>query len=147
MKALDIKQIEAILPQKYPFLLIDRVLDYKEDDYLVAIKNITGNEWGSANGVDQLGHWPETLLIEAGAQAAIVLYHVSKVKDKNPPQYFLGKVEASFADQTSCSKQILILVRSQCMLNSGGCSDVELKVNDVQVCNFKLFYGIKFSDD
>ncbi|MCX5680928.1 MAG: 3-hydroxyacyl-[acyl-carrier-protein] dehydratase FabZ, partial [Candidatus Omnitrophica bacterium] len=37
-RALDIKAIEAILPQRYPFLLIDKVLDYKENDYLVAAK-------------------------------------------------------------------------------------------------------------
>lgn len=143
MKALDIKQIEAILPQKYPFLLIDRVLDYKEDDYLVAIKNITGNEWGSVNGVDQLEHWPETLLVEVGAQAAIVLYHVSKVKDKNPPQYFLGKVEAGFLSPIRCGSQVTIRVRSGKMMSLGGYSEVEIKDGDVLVANLKIFYGIK----
>lgn len=143
MPCLGTKEIEAILPQKYPFLLIDRVLDYKEDDYLVAIKNITGNEWSSVDSVGQLEYWPETLLIEAGAQAAIVLYHVSKVKDKKPPQYFLGKVEADFLLPISCGAQITIKVRSGKMLDRGGYSDIEMSERDALMVNLRIFYGIK----
>jgi 3-hydroxyacyl-[acyl-carrier-protein] dehydratase len=143
MPCLGTKEIEAILPQRYPFLLIDRVLDHKEDDYLIAVKNITGNEWGSVNGVDQLEHWPETLLIEAGAQAAIVLYHVSKVKDKKPPQYFLGKVESDFFSPIRCGAQMTIAVKSGKMMNTGGYSDVEISENNTLVANLKMFYGVR----
>lgn len=146
-RSLNIKEIEEILPQRYPFLLIDKVLDYKENDYLVAIKNVTGNEWGVVKNGSQASHWPETLLIEAGAQAAIVLYHVSRVKDKKPPQYFLGKVESDFFSPVGCGDQVMIKVKSGKMLNTGGYSDIEVKKNDTPLANFKIFYGIKPSHD
>ena len=42
---LDQKQIAEILPQAYPFIMIDRVIEFEKDKSLVAVKNITGNEW------------------------------------------------------------------------------------------------------
>ncbi len=68
----DLKQI---LPQAYPFLMIDRVEEYIEGKSLIAIKNITADEWFFQNHEDPLNttqHFPETLLIEAAAQAALV---------------------------------------------------------------------------
>lgn len=86
---LDSYQIAKILPQSYPFLMIDRVVDFRKGESLTAIKNITGNEWlfegqcrppaakespwGTTNA------FPETLLIEAAAQAAILFYRLEKL--------------------------------------------------------------------
>jgi len=77
---LGFKELRAILPQSYPFLMIDRVIDIKKGESLTAIKNITANEWffeGKDQGSSVL---PETLIIEAAVQAALVLYHVNMVK-------------------------------------------------------------------
>ncbi|MBI3616986.1 MAG: hypothetical protein HY210_02055 [Candidatus Omnitrophica bacterium] len=67
---LNSNQIAQILPQAYPFLMIDRVADFREGESLTAIKNITGNEWVFEGQSCQTGAFPETLLIEAAAQAA-----------------------------------------------------------------------------
>ena len=100
---LNYEQLKGILPHAYPFLLIDRVEEYKEGEHLTAIKNITSTEWcfgasgldgPSPGGAPNSPIFPETLLIEAAAQAALVLYHVSKVKDGQRPRYFLGRVNA-----------------------------------------------------
>src|SRR3989338_8135555 len=69
---LNSSQIAAILHQSYPFLMIDRVVDFKKGESLTAIKNITGNEWVFEGQPCQTGVFPETLLIEAAAQAAIL---------------------------------------------------------------------------
>ncbi len=79
---LNSNQIAAILPQSYPFLMIDRVVDFQKGESLTAIKNITGNEWmwegqcrppaGAESPWDTTNVFPETLLIEAAAQAAIL---------------------------------------------------------------------------
>ena len=44
MSILDINRIKKILPHRYPFLLVDKVVDFKTGEYLVAIKNVTVNE-------------------------------------------------------------------------------------------------------
>ena len=94
-------QLKTILPHAYPFLMIDRVEDYKPGESLMAVKNITANEWLGEGLPGQTNYFPETptwtnqnkkvqvvslplaiksntimgkgLLIEAAAQAALVL--------------------------------------------------------------------------
>ena len=66
----DIKRLLALLPHRYPFLLVDRIVEARGDEYGVGIKNVTINE------PQFLGHFPESpvmpgvLLIEAMAQTA-----------------------------------------------------------------------------
>lgn len=67
---LNSNQIVQILPQSYPFLMIDRVVDFRKGESLTAIKNITGNEWFFDDQSCRSEVFPETLLIEAAAQAA-----------------------------------------------------------------------------
>ena len=74
---LTLDDLKHILPQAYPFLMIDRVEQYIEGKSLTTIKNITANEWFFQNDEDPFHptkHFPETLLIEAAAQAALVLF-------------------------------------------------------------------------
>ena len=70
---IDYQTIREILPQAYPFVMIDRIIDFKKGESLTAIKNITGNEWVYDAEHESNPVFPETLLIEAAAQAALVL--------------------------------------------------------------------------
>ena len=85
---LDINQIKELLPHRYPFLLVDKVVEMGSD-YIVGIKNVTMNE------MHFLGHFPNepimpgVLIIEAMAQCAGLLV-LSQVDDpKNYSTYFL----------------------------------------------------------
>jgi len=96
LNILEYDQLKDILPHTYPFLLIDRVIDYTPGESLTAVKNITANEWSfggfgqtvprEAGGLSdsrqlsdvgsqskEMEIFPETLLIEAAAQAAFSL--------------------------------------------------------------------------
>ncbi len=44
MSTMDINKVLTLLPHRYPFLLIDRVLDFEKDTRLLALKNVTYNE-------------------------------------------------------------------------------------------------------
>jgi len=44
LRRMDIHRVLSLLPHRYPFLLIDRVIDFKCDEYLIALKNVTFNE-------------------------------------------------------------------------------------------------------
>lgn len=70
---MDIKDIIATLPHRYPFLLIDRVLEMKEFEYIKAVKNVTFNEAFFTGHFPGQPIMPGVLIIEAMAQAAAYL--------------------------------------------------------------------------
>lgn len=70
---MDIKQIAALLPHRYPFLLIDRVIECVPGEYAVGIKNVTINEPFFTGHFPQEPIMPGVLIIESMAQACGVL--------------------------------------------------------------------------
>ncbi|MDH3255893.1 MAG: 3-hydroxyacyl-ACP dehydratase FabZ [Acidobacteriota bacterium] len=72
----DVDWIRSILPHRYPFLLVDRVLDIEAGKRVVALKNVTANEQFFLGHFPQRPVMPGVLIIEALAQAAgILLLH------------------------------------------------------------------------
>lgn len=141
---LTYQQLKDILPQAYPFLLIDRVEEIKEGESLVAIKNITVNEWACMGYSSEGDVFPQTLLIEAAAQTAMVLYNISMVEEgEKRPQYVLGKVKVEFSEFVSVGDQIRIKAHATKMVKTGGVSDIELFVNSQKVADMFLFFSVR----
>lgn len=141
---IEYNELRKILPQAHPFLLIDRVEDFKAGESLVAIKNVTGNEWSQDDSMFKVKFFPETLLIEAAAQAALVLYHVSKVKpQEKQPKYFLGRVNGEFLKSILEGDQITFLAFANKMLDNGGYSEVEISVKSVVIAKIEVIYSVK----
>ncbi len=75
-KQLDIEKILKILPHRYPFLLVDRVLELEKGKSIIAIKNVTYNESFFQGHFPAKKVMPGVLIIESVAQAGgILLYH------------------------------------------------------------------------
>ncbi len=72
MAILDINEIRAILPHRYPFLLVDRIVEM-EADRVVGIKNVTYNEPQFTGHFPDFPVMPGVLIVEAMAQTAGVL--------------------------------------------------------------------------
>ncbi|GGC69474.1 3-hydroxyacyl-ACP dehydratase FabZ [Chelatococcus reniformis] len=82
----DIVQIMSYLPHRYPFLLVDRIIDIDSDNSCIGIKNVTYNE------PQFLGHFPTrplfpgVLIIEGMAQTAGAICVASKLAEKKRPK-------------------------------------------------------------
>jgi len=140
---LDHKQLKKILPQAYPFLLIDYVEEYKLGENLTAIKNLTVNEWPFKGKMPVSNAYPESLLIESAAQAALVLYHVSKVGERLlRPLLVIGKVVADFQKTIEFGDTIKINVHSGKMLSTGGFANVQITVDQEARAVVQVFYGV-----
>ena len=140
---LDQKQISEILPQDYPFIMIDRVIEFEKDKSLVATKNITSNEWIFEGRTYETDGFPETLVIEAASQAALVLYHLNKIKEgERRPKYVLGKVTANFDSTVLVGDQLKIKAFANKMLDTGGYSDIEVTTGDKHVVHVEIIYSV-----
>jgi 3-hydroxyacyl-[acyl-carrier-protein] dehydratase len=107
---LDIHDILKILPHRYPLLLIDRVLELKRKESIVAIKNVTINEPFFNGHFPGLPIMPGVLIVEAIAQAGGALL-LTEVEDRNNKvMVFTGIDRAKFRHPVSPGDQLRIEV-------------------------------------
>jgi len=90
MPELNIDQIMELLPHRYPFLLIDRILDFEKEKSIRALKNVTINEPQFTGHFPNHPVMPGVLLVEAMAQAGGMLAFQSVEDDREYLVYFTG---------------------------------------------------------
>jgi 3-hydroxyacyl-[acyl-carrier-protein] dehydratase len=93
---MDINEIQEIIPHRYPFLLIDRIVEIEPLKRIVAIKNVTGNEYFFPGHFPGMPIFPGVLIIEAMAQAGAVLLFREVPDRENKLLYFTRIDEAKF---------------------------------------------------
>ena len=106
----DIQEIMRLLPHRYPFLLIDRVLSCEAGKEIVALKNVTINEPFFGGHFPNFPVMPGVLIIEAMAQASALLafktFDITR-DDKNV-FYFVGIDDARFKRPVTPGDQLII---------------------------------------
>ncbi|AOE50353.1 3-hydroxyacyl-ACP dehydratase FabZ [Kangiella sediminilitoris] len=112
MNSMDIYEVMKHLPHRYPFLLIDRVLDYTPGESLTAIKNVTVNEPFFPGHFPHRPVFPGVLMLEALAQATGIL--AFKTTEDLPSDdslyYFVGIDNARFKKPVEPGDQLLMEV-------------------------------------
>lgn len=145
MNALNKNEIKNILPHREPMLLIDYVLNLERGKRVVAIKKVTNED------IFLKGHFPGkpimpgTSIVEAMAQASILLYH-SEYEDKIgdiTPEYYLGSVKAHFLHGVFPGDELRIEAETIRLLPSGGMATVKAYVKDKQVAEAELVFITK----
>ena len=92
-KTENIEKIMQLLPHRYPFLLVDKVLDYEENKSIKAIKNVSFNEPQFTGHFPNHPVMPGVLIIEAMAQAAGILSQLSASEIHEDAIFYLVKVD------------------------------------------------------
>jgi len=111
-KILDITEIMKLLPHRYPFILVDRVVELVEGDKIIALKNVTINEPFFAGHFPGAPIMPGVLIIEAMAQAGGILFAVSQPEEKRGgPVYFMGMDKVKFRKPVVPGDQLIFEVK------------------------------------
>jgi len=140
----NINDILKILPHRFPFLLIDRILEIKPFEKILALKNVTANE------PHFMGHFPENplmpgvLLVEVMAQAGAILLLSSLPEVTVNTCYLLGIDKARFRKKIIPGDQLIIEVivvkkiKTFCKLNA------VIKVDNEVVAEAELLTSADF---
>ena len=110
-RSLDIKEILTILPHRYPFVMVDRILDYEELKHITGIKNVTINEPFFAGHFPGEPVMPGVMILEGMAQIAALLAYIS-IGDKMAGKlvYFAGIDNVRFRKVVRPGDQIVFRV-------------------------------------
>lgn len=140
----NIEEIEKILPQRYPFLMIDRVLELEPGKKIVAIKNISYNEEFFSGHFPGKPIMPGVLMIEAMAQAAIVLFYGSQEAGAEKKlSYYLGSVKVRFFHPVVPGDQLKIIIEPLKMLSNAGIVKAQALVLDKEVAGGEISFIAK----
>ncbi|TAN07310.1 MAG: 3-hydroxyacyl-ACP dehydratase FabZ [Rhodanobacteraceae bacterium] len=135
----DAERIAAILPHRYPFLLVDRVIELDPGKAIVAIKNVTFNEPFFTGHFPGHPVMPGVLIVEALTQASGLLIGLSGARTANEDRiFYLAKVDnARFLKPVVPGDQLRLEVQLQRTIRSMGIFSARAVVEgkDVATCD------------
>ena len=112
MAEMDIGDVLRYLPHRYPFLMLDRVLEFEAGERLLALKNVTYNEQFFPGHFPKAPVMPAVLVLEAMAQAAglLAILSAEQLPDETSVYYFVGIDKARFRKPVTPGDQLIIEV-------------------------------------
>jgi 3-hydroxyacyl-[acyl-carrier-protein] dehydratase len=148
---LTFEEIKALVPQKFPFLMVDRVLSLERGKRIVAIKNITGNEIFFLGHFPNMAVMPGALIIESMAQTAIILFRKSaeeegRTFDDDRTLFFFGGAKVRFLKPVFPGDQLQIEVTILKAISIGGVVKAMATVDGQRVAQAELSFGAKSKD-
>ncbi len=140
---LDINDIQKILPHRFPFLLIDKVIDIQPNEKLVALKNVSINEHFFVGHFPDEKVMPGVLILEAMAQAGCVYFYYSQNLQGKDFVFYLGRVNAKFHDKVVPGDQLKIEVTTIKLLKNAGFLKTQAFVKEKLVAEAEIGFGVK----
>ena len=140
--ALNINVIKEILPHAYPFLLVDRILDYEENKRVVGLKNVSVNEPYFPGHFPDEPIMPGVLLLEALAQTgAVFIYRNQSIKEKKLV-LFTGVDKVKFRQRVVPGDQVILEVEAKNLKSHMGIVTAVARVGGLVACEAELKFMI-----
>ncbi|MBU0503605.1 MAG: 3-hydroxyacyl-ACP dehydratase FabZ [Candidatus Omnitrophota bacterium] len=141
----DINKIQEILPQRYPFLFVDSVIEINEEEGSVScLKNVSINDYFFKGHFPGNPVMPGVIIIEAMAQASIILYAVLKPEiAAKHPVYYLGNVDIKFLKPVFPGTQLILEVTKEKIMDKAGIISVAAKANNETVAKGRIMFGVQ----
>ena len=140
--------IQNYLPHRFPFLLIDKIIELKKSESIVAQKNVSNNEPFFQGHFPDYHVFPGVLLLESMAQATAILDVESNKRDmSNQLYYFVGVDKARFKKQVMPGDIVIInasLIQSKRDIHK---FSAECRVDDKVVCTADLIGAVRSKND
>lgn len=92
---LNFEEIKQIIPQRFPFLMLDKIVEIEPGVRVVGIKNLTGNEWFYQGHFPKKAVTPGAMICEAIAQTGIIFFHSIQPGPRDVT-YLLGAIKLRF---------------------------------------------------
>src|SRR5271169_6221064 len=137
---LDVVEIQKILPHRYPFLMVDRILEMERLKYIVGVKNVTINESHFQGHFPGKPVMPGVLIIEAMAQTGGLLLLLEIPDRENKLLYFVAADGARFrrpvvpGDQLRIEIKVLSWRGDFCKLEGRATVDGQLAAEGIVMC-------------
>jgi 3-hydroxyacyl-[acyl-carrier-protein] dehydratase len=142
---MDICEIMRHLPHRYPFLLVDRVLECIPGERIKAIKNVTANEPFFQGHFPDYPVMPGVLIIEALAQVSVILVYktLDRLPDRKSLIFFAGIDNARFKRQVLPGDQLLLESTEKRLVRGVGKFAVRASVGDTLVAEAELLAALR----
>ncbi len=139
---IDINEIKNIIPHRYPFLLIDQVVELEEEKRAVGIKNVTFNEPFFQGHFPEYPVMPGVLIVEALAQVGAVAM-LKKEENKGKLALFAGIDKCRFKRQVKPGDQLRLEVEILRLRGPVGKGKGAATVNGEIACEAELMFAIQ----
>jgi 3-hydroxyacyl-[acyl-carrier-protein] dehydratase len=111
-------EIARLIPHRYPFLFVDRVLELEAGKRIRCLKNVTGNEYFFPGHFADLSLMPGTIMIEALAQCGLLLFRAGTPRHDPDKVFLLGAAEARFLKPVTPGDQLLLDVVAEKVIST-----------------------------
>jgi len=139
---MNTEDIQALIPQRFPFLMLDRVEEVKEGEYIKAYKNISIDEEYFKGHFPGMAVFPGALTAEAMAQAACVLLKKS-IKDLTATQFYVTGMKIRFSKTIVPGDRMYINIKAVKMTHIGGIFETEALVDGQSVAKGEMTFACK----
>ena len=145
MGEMDIGEIMRHLPHRYPFLLVDRVLECIPGERIKGLKNVTFNVPFFQGHFPDYPVMPGVMIIEALAQVSLILFYetIDRLPDDKSIIFFAGIDEARFKRQVIPGDQLLLESIEKRLVRGVGKFSVRASVGDALVAEAELLAALR----
>ncbi|MCL2826828.1 MAG: 3-hydroxyacyl-ACP dehydratase FabZ [Eggerthellaceae bacterium] len=141
MPQLDIEQIKQILPHRFPFLLIDRVVDFEPGSWAKAVKCVSANEPFFAGHFPEFAVMPGVLILEALAQTGAIAL-LATPENQGKLAFFGGVKNARFKAKVVPGDVLELVCRLTKLKGPIGFGEGIATVNGIIACKAEISFAL-----